>query len=179
MKLIVNYDLIERIQDAQENFGIRKIVRHSTNDVFSFAALATVLSTPFVLSGNYNTNILKVTIVGLSVVAAINGFFEILQYKTIGDKYKSDALEDLNNLVSELEGSHLGTNFNLLSQSWLAQTKYKLIANEKGMPVILQTKRIAVPIHEPIDGTVGAYDIVQEHVVGSKKFVLSLPQKEY
>ena len=96
-----------------------------------------------------------------------------------GDRYAIDATSRLNTLVSQLNDLNVNTDYDLLLQSEHYETKYKIKLNEKKLPYLLESKYIMVPTYS-YSGEIKDTSILQEHVVGSKEYVLSLgsPQKK-
>ena len=83
-------------------------------------------------------------------------------------------------MARQLNDLNVKTDYELLLESELYKKEYKIQVNEKKLPYIAESKYIMVPTHS-FNGNMTETSILQEHVVGSKKYVLSLgsPKKEF
>ena len=99
--------------------------------------------------------------------------FELGLYKMIGDHYKEDSSNNLKRLVSILKELNVDTTYELLKKSECYHKIYNLKLNEKKIPQIIESKYILLPSYD-YKGDITNTSLLQEHVVGSKTYVLSL-----
>ena len=168
MKLAINYDLMDRICDAREPYNTLKIVRNHKNEwirqripiliLLNIFLKPSVLATVFVVVTQNGIDILSGT-----MVHKINN----------EDYYALRAEEDLKKLVLQLQSSFVDTDYDLLLKSEESLRKYKIKINEKKFPCLLEEKYILVPTKTQTDDVIET-SLLQEHIVGSKQWTLSL-----
>lgn len=100
--------------------------------------------------------------------------------KKYGDADFKRASNNLHSLVQQLDDLHVSTDYDLLLKSEVYLKKHKIELNEKKIPLIVEEKYILVPTYN-YNGDIKDTSILQEHIVGSKEYVLSLgsPKKEF
>lgn len=86
---------------------------------------------------------------------------------------QQQALHRLGLLISQMNSLEFNTNFNLLLNSQIYEKKYNIKFNENKLPSLLQQKYILIPTYD-YKGEIKKTSFVQEHVVGSKEYILSL-----
>ena len=174
MKLIINYDFYEAILNVKEPMGPLKVIRNNKRqwakiDLPIFTILDLIM------------NSVPETII---ILPAQFGFLTLLNLLppliTKIDPYKTKSSDDLKRLRSKLKDLNINTDCDLLLESELYKKEYKIKVNEKNLPYIAESKYIMVPTYN-FNGEVSDTSILQEHVVGSKEYVLSIgsPKKEY
>lgn len=173
MKLIINYDFFEAVCNTREPFGPLKVVRNKKRkwevvDLPLFIGFS--LLAPDRVVGNAA---LISTYMGLDVVSHL-----MVHAITKEDIFVDDASNNLKKLVAQFHDLNISTDYELLLQSELYKRKYNVELKEK--PHLLESKYIMVPIYH-FNGDVKDTSILQEHVVGSRQYVLSLgsPNKEF
>lgn len=92
--------------------------------------------------------------------------------KVTGTTYQELAMGRLNLLSLDLTKQHVKTSLELLLDSKMYDKKSNFILTEKGISGIMQKKYINVPSYN--NGNIEETSIVQEHKIGTKKYVLSL-----
>ena len=174
MKLIINYDLTNKLKDINEPYGIRKIVRNNKPEILFYI----LSSLPFDLLIAHES--LK--------TAEVMALFQVLTYFTIefsdyidsGDHYKKIAIKDLRNLVSLLRDNYIKTDLELLKKSEVYEKNYQLHLNQEKIIEVLESKYILIPTYD-FNGYIKNTSILQEHILGSNDYILSLgsPSKKF
>lgn len=173
MKIMINYDFFDKVRDAREPLGPLKVVR-VLKDVY-------ICSFPFTTAFALSTlNLLgSIVLSGLAAITSASALSIILKKCYKGDPIAFLAETDLTVLASKLKDLGIDTTYDLLLESELYTRKYNVKVNKNKIPYLLGHKYIMVPTYD-YNGEIGATSILQEHVVGSKKYVLSIgsPQKQ-
>lgn len=174
MKIIINYDYINAIKNVNEKYTPFKVIRN--NKVKWVKVNLPIYTAANMLITNFD---LKRTaaLLGLQFFT-LTGCFFVLHSATTPDVYSVKSELALRDLVRKLKDVNVDTSFELLKQSELYDKKYEIKLNEKKLPELIQSKYILVPTYDYL-GSVKETSIVQEHIMGSKDYVLSLgsPQK--
>ncbi len=175
MKVKLKYCFLDRIKDLKENFGPLKIIRNNrlwytqvNLPLWTTIDLAMNPSFPawfFMLCAQYGIVIGAEWIAGLLVKR---------------DMYRERAKSDLFVTLQCLRGLGVNTDYEFLLDSYAYESKYHFTFNMKKLPILLESKYIMVPSYG-FDGDVKETSVLQEHVVGSKNYVLSLesPKREF
>ena len=174
MKLVINYDLINEIKDANEPYGIMKIVRTYKKYWIGFGIPIGILgSVPSAVDKSF----LPVSISMITFNIAITLLYDYIMYNEIGDFHQKEAKDNLLSLVSSLRDNDVNTDYELLLKSYLYSKNYKLRLNEDKIFEVLESKYILIPTYN-YNMKVTDTSILQEHVVGSNTYVLSLGSPE-
>ena len=171
MKLMINYDFFNKIRNVREPLSPLKIIRNEKKGyIVRYSLLTIIIWAP--------AKDITITSI-LPVLFGIQISLEFLFLKLLGDIYVDEAKDDLKMLIPQLRDLQINTNYELLLKSELYQTKYKIKFNEKKLPYILQSKYVMIPTYN-YNGDEAETSILQEHVVGTKEYVLSLgsPKKQ-
>lgn len=169
MKLIINYDLIKRIQQAKEDFGISVALKKNIKQVAPLFGIYTAFN---LASGQRIDQALSNATLSASLLLTLWATMDLARYHFLGDIDKRNALNDLKKLSIQLGQFNISTSVDLLLKSEEYDRKYKLELNENKLPSVLQEKYILVPTYN--NGDIKDTSILQEHVIGSKIYVLSL-----
>ena len=175
MNIMINFDFINAVKNVNENFTLKKITR---NQKVKFLTI----NLPIYTFLNYvfcEGNIPKV-LGTLSLQIAVSYLLELFFYKVTDlDSFKYISDRDLKKLVSQLQESDIDTTYDLVKQSELYDKKYNIRLNEKKIPQLVQSKYILLPCYDYL-GDVKDISILQEHVMGSGEYILSLgsPKKK-
>lgn len=164
MKLVINYDFFRAVCTANEKFVLVNVIRNEKKPLF----YAGVLLSMYLISNDVQTAIGKDALylsLSYGFLSAISAMF--------GDLDKNEAIRKLKKLVVQLNDLNLSTDFDLLLQSELYEKKYKFEVNEKILPSLIEKKYVLVPTYD-YRGEIQETSIEQEHVVGSKTYVLSI-----
>lgn len=174
MKIVINYDLIKEIQNAKEPYTLVKDIK---NRPYFFVGTCTLCTSIELILFNEP---LPVAILNSVNIHAGILFGSYIVYRLDGDIYAKKAYQRLNYLVSLLHDLNIDTTCDLLLESVQYQKNYKINLNENKLPYMLEKKYILVPTYDSL-GEIQSSFILQEHVVGSKIYVLSVssPTKEY
>ena len=169
MKLLVNYDFFEQIKNAREPFSPFKLVRNHKVELIA-------ASIPFcVMVGAKSRSFLNTFCFQIVEFAYASAFIFILYYGFAAfnkDPYTKKASARLKKLVGDFKEINVDTNYNTLLDAEHYETKHRLKLNEKKMPYILESKYILLPSY--INGEICKTSIMQEHIVGTKKYELSI-----
>lgn len=179
MKLLINYDFFEEILNAKEPVGPLKIIRNNKRRWAKFnLPLYTAFNFAF---GNNITQNLCLLAIQFGLLTTIESISSLITKKICGeDFYTAKAIVNLKKLLIQLNDLNIKTDYDLLLDSKPYKREYKIKLNEKKLPIVLESKYIMVPTYN-FNGDVKDTSILQEHVVGSKKYVLSLgsPKKQF
>lgn len=167
MKLLLNYDVIDKIQVAKTGIRLKKIPKSLVINMSVY--------TPYTLITNANKpeeNILDL-ILGLGIYAVLNYTREVI----LAQQNKDAAETDLKWLLSHLDHINSSTTYDQLLESKKYKTEYKLLEkNDQGIRKLQQNKYILIPT-----GNDEKVSVLQEHVIGTNEYSLSLgePKKVY
>lgn len=174
MKLVVNYDLIDSIKNVNEPLNPFKIVRNNKRVWAKFnLPIYTMMDLCFTRDLK---NILEMLMIQFSFLTIA----ELVALSLIKvDKYKDKSNYDLKKLVSKLKDINVDTDYDLLKESILDSRMYNLKLNKNKIPQLMESKYILVPSYT-YSGEIKDKSILQEHVVGSSDYYLSvgLPNKK-
>lgn len=84
---------------------------------------------------------------------------------------KETSIFELLYLLSSLSQININTNYELLLNSYKYETEYEFEFNKSSFPHLIQKKYIMVPAIQ--DGEEIEVSVLQEHIIGSKDYVLS------
>ncbi len=174
MKLVINYDLINEIKNASEPYGTMKIVRTYKKYWIGFGIpIGIIGSIPSALDKSF----LPVSLSMISFNIVISLLYDYIMYNEVGDFHKKEAKERLLKLVSLLRENNINTDYDLLLKSDMYYKKYNIRLNEDKLVEVLESKYILIPTYN-YNMKVTDTSILQEHVVGSSEYVLSLGSPE-
>ncbi len=168
MKIITNYDLINSVKNINEPLSPLKVVRNNKARWAKF-------NLPLYATINYlfQRNIPgTLGILGLQFGLLITADFMVNHSLGI-DKYKNASDKDIKELVIKLQELNVETNYDLIKKSQLDGKKYDVRLNEHKLPELVESKYILVPSYN-YQGEIKTTNLKQEHVVGSKNYVLSI-----
>ncbi len=169
MNIVINYDFIKAIKDANDGFTLQKIVRNNKNIWLS-------INLPLISLMEYLINkdeVMKYLPRDLLLNMLICLEIDLFTYLINGDRYKKRADNRLDYLTSMLEELNIKTSPNLLKKSVCYHTINNLKINENRLPQIIESKYILVPCYD-YKNDIKETSLVQEHTVGSKKYILSI-----
>lgn len=167
MKILLNYDLIDKIKVVKTGIRLKKIPKSLVINMSVY--------TPYTLITNANKpeeNIPDL-ILGLGIYAVLNYAREVV----LAQQNKDAAETDLKWLLSHLDHINSSTTYDQLLESKKYKTEYKLLEkNDEGIRKIQQNKYILIPTSNDEE-----VSILQEHIVGTDKYALSIgePKKVY
>ena len=172
MKIMVNYDLLSKIATSKTGLALDKTVKRAAK----YSLIAQGILLPLDLLANFTQEqFLAQLLRTISVEFSAVGISDIICIK----RSKELAIRDLKILAYVLKKIDINTNYDLLVESYKYRTDYKVEFNDSKIPKIKQEKYIVVPIYE--DGEEKEISVLQEHIIGSKNYELSIgeptPQK--
>ena len=172
MKIINNYDLVNKLKNVNDPFGPAKVMRYylksSGGKLFYFySAMDLALYPP--LDAALMIAIMSGSVIGLGYVF----------HNFAGDFIADSSAKDLKKLVSQLKDLYIKTDYELLLQAELYDKQYKVQFDENKIPYVLESKYIMLPTYNH-NNDIKDTSLVQEHVVNSREYVLSIgsPSKE-
>lgn len=165
MKLIINYDLVDKIKEAKKGISLIK----SSKKILLKSSLAEIVFIITSLAFNYSIDgTAKNSIPAFCAYLALYWMLETIHI----NKNKVKALNDLKKIVIHLKDLNVCTDFELFMESYVYEKEYKLVnKDDSSLPKINQKKYIMVPVYN--DGEIKEVSLVQEHIIGSKYYVIS------
>ncbi|MFA5602876.1 MAG: hypothetical protein WDA21_04045 [Bacilli bacterium] len=164
MKLIINYDLMEKIKKVKQPYAL-KAAKENLEIILCYGGIYPIIGKIIKIKVPEAAIFTSSFIVGLILS-------DIRFYYLHGDYYKDEALKYLTILSHQLKEINIDTTRELLLDSEEYCTKYK----RKSLH-ILQEKYIMVPTYNDEKDI----SVLQEHIIGSKEYILSIgsPTKVY
>lgn len=164
MKIMVNYDLIDKAREAKTGFSLHKFT---------------------VLMGFINGITMPAVILGAElgnepVVETLDTIFRMLfisgSQSLVNSSFgKYYAVEKLRELSIKLNDICIETDTEMLMETYKYDVRYK-VDFESFPPKIVQDKYMMVPVHN--DWGNNERSVKQEHVIGSRNYVLSYGEPE-
>lgn len=176
MKLVINYDFFKKICNVNEPYSALKIIKNDKRKyVLQIPTLITINSILVPIDELPPLGeLLSYLGIQLGLLMILNTLPELITHKVFNyDSYKEEAESKLKDLLSQLKDLYINTDFDLLLKSELYKKQYQIKLNEKKLPYILESKYIMVPTYDS-NGKIMDTSFLQEHVVGSDEYVLSL-----
>lgn len=174
MKLVINYDLFDAILNSREEMSTFKIIRNNKDRLSIYVPLWFMMN--LYINGNVPNALL-----GLPIQLGLYIGMDLITLSALGkDIYKDKSEKNLKTLIPQLQDLNISTDLNLLLESELYEKKKRIELNDKKIPQIIQEKYILVKGHG-FNGNVKETSVLQEHILGSDDYVLSLgsPKKVY
>jgi len=173
MKIVVNYDLIERIAEAKANPKftlIRKQVKYY-GVLFGFYVTFDFYVRNKEFLGALENSALSAILVGI-IWNIIPGFSSIKETRERTTSEQLEAQRDLRNLISQMADRGVNTDLDLLYEAKEYKTEYKIVEEDE-KKYDLEEKYIMLPT-ETFTGDIKDISLLQEHIMGSKEYILSL-----
>ena len=163
MKIIINYDLIDKVREAKTGFSLHKYTR-----VVGFTNSITV---PAIILGAQigNTNAMDALELMLKTFS-YSLFYNALQATVSSFFRKREATEELINLSTKLNCMCIETSSELLKGAYQYEVDYS-VNFDSFPPKLEQKKYIMVPVYN--DWGNNERSLVQEHVIGTRDYALS------
>lgn len=169
MKIIINYDLLEKVNSANGHLNLQRIMLNELKTQAIFLGIFTGVDmiSPTKDGIHWRANL---------AVCSTWFVFRFIMTAMVEHKFK-DRIEllaymELAKLSLKLNDLNVKTSPDLLKKSELSTTEYKFV-NDKFKPVIQQNKYILVPTYDGL-GDIKDTSILQEHEIGTKQYVLSI-----
>ena len=169
MKIRINYDLLEKIEEAKKGFSLKRDIKTiGTTSFFNIVPTFTIAI--------FEPIALKIILVRIPFVISFHTMFRGVINLLIGDINKKEANTTLDNLAITLQSLNINTNRELLLNSYKYKTTYKLQKTQKAIPCIKREKYIMVPTNDIYEEEAS---LLEEHIMGTRKYDLSKgePQK--
>lgn len=160
MKLIINYDLINEISNANTGINIKRI--YAKMGIYMGTLLTLNIAATLAGSESAPTNITFGIVNGIIIF----GGSEF----ALKDFTKEAAEKRLRTLVPTLSKINIYTDLDSLKSARLYKTQYRIDKDEK--PSIIQTKFIMLPTTNMLNAD--EVSLQQDHKIGSKEYVLSI-----
>lgn len=180
MKIQINYDLMEKISLYNNGFSVRKVLSKSfTWGLFWFGVhiIENIVQKDHTIKWGDNITTFALFIPMFSMVDFSLSRIPLFKESTIEDAY-----EDLKKTSTALQLIGVKTNPTLLKDSETLKHGFKIIKNNKNIPVIQEYKYIEVPTRSDY-GYESTDILLQEHNMFSKNYDLSVgdyeKEKEY
>ena len=170
--LMINYDFFNAIRDVNEPLGPLKIVRNQKNNFVKICIPMWIIY-DLIQHADMKEIIIN-NIVRLGLFTLFSYLIDLIPVKHCGmDTYSMISSKRLKRLVGQLNEHKINTSYDLLLESELYEKKYKLQFDKDRLLYILEKKYVLVKTYG-FNNTIKKTSILQEHVVGSKEYVLSL-----
>ena len=171
MNLVINFDFFEAVLDAREDLTPFKIIRNNKRQWVRFhlplwSVINLVLHPP----------LKALAILGLQFALAIS-IEHMLCMKVKRDFYKEIANGKLSIVVNGFNELEINTTHELLLDTELDVREFHIVLNEKKIPELREEKYLLVPYYDDF-GDIKKKPVLQEHVVGTKTYVLTLDRKK-
>lgn len=177
MKIEINYDLIDKIQQAKGEAKLKRYTKLGLK-IAPPAIIGSTIGT--IITGQQlnfsNVELIRQIIINSALLTApifisIPTTLKLIKSKT-GLTPEASALMSLTALSSKLNDQNIQTTLPLLLESKEYHKEHKLVLNKDGLPCIMQNKYIMIPICD--DGNIKETSVIQEHKIGTNKYVLTL-----
>ena len=184
MKLLINYDFFDAVRNVNEKTTPLKVFR---NEKTKYALLLPVYTSIALIAKQYSDfdtrDIIAIILRAYGYLMSLDTLGEIMA-KTLSysktDLYAKKASARLNMLALMLDDINVNTNYDMLLSSELYYKTSHIEYGDRRIPTIMSQKYIYVPAYG-FDGEEKTVSILQEHIIGTKEYVLSQdePDREY
>ena len=169
MKILINFDFMNAVKNVNEGITPFKVIRNNKSVWAKFNLPIYTAINLLATKGDIKSSLL---ILGLQF-----GFLTVANMIVLTvsnpDIYSVKSDIALGELVSKFKDNNIDTSKDLLKKSEVYNKKYEIKLNESKIPELIQSKYILVPTYDYL-GNVKDTSVLQEHVVGSNEYVLSL-----
>lgn len=165
MKIIVNYDLLEKVFESKHDISLVKNTKMVTGWTL-LASGAILIPSMFVPNSLEFAELIKKT----PIVIIFNSICFICGYSCLDIIFnrRKKAIYELKNLSRKLKSLNIDTTNELLQQAYKYKTEYELSTEEGVIPRLVQKKYINIPTLEDEE-----ISISQEHTIGTRQYTLS------
>ena len=165
MKVLVNYELLDKIKEAKTGFSLDRTFKVALSKTVFWltigAGIDLIVSEP----------VLKNVLFRIPVYFTLFSITEGIPHLFLRKISKERAISELKQLSSLLKDLYIDTDYELLLNSYEYKTTYRIKFNEAHIPTLKQNKYIMVPTH--VNGEIKEVSLLQEHIILSKKYALS------
>lgn len=168
MKFVVNYDVLKKIYQSKNGYGIERYLIGGLCGVATGMSLCIPSWINSVQNGeNIIPNVILSGTGGVITVILASKYFQKLNMESA----KQVADFQLRLFVNQLHNIEVRTSLELLKDAKLNQTNYKRVYsdNDIKIPKLMQIKEITVPLTNGYEET-----ILQEHIFGDKDYKISV-----
>lgn len=171
MKIIINYDLLQRIAEAKKGFSLIRTSKNALIIVTCFQCIE-LLSKALTINSIDFQRWLEgfLTLLPFDYLLTILGAGAIL---SISGVIRREAIDDLDKLASKLNYLNIDTDDNLLLNSYKYHMEYAFDFENK-IPSLIQKKYINIPVTNKNEEV----SILQEHIIGTNTYVISKAKYE-
>lgn len=173
MKLVINYDFFNEVLNANENITPFKVIRNNKSKW-----IRCHIPIAGIIHFSLNPPMKALLLLGFQF-SLMTGIELVARNMLPYDPYKEEALQRLRKLSEDFNDLDIDTSCELLLKTEMEAHIYNLRLNEDKLPIIMENKYLLVPVYNNL-GDVKKISVLQEHVVGSKQYVLSMgrPKKK-
>lgn len=172
MKVVTDFDLMNEIATAENALSFDAHKKGLTKTLKTVGALYGIWTGIDLMNPSHGIKWKANTMIGL-IDFSLFELTDLLLHVKYKDEIEAEAYLKLVKLTLQLADMGVNTSFELLKDSEVDSTKYEIRLNERQLPVIKQNKYILVPTYDS-PGKIGNTSLLQEHDIGSDKYVLSL-----
>lgn len=181
-KLEINYDFIDKINESEGKYKIKRFIN---NNKFTDAIIAGFVTKDIILGATGAlspeqtavkvTSYLATMIVILLLLELIN---KNLKERITGKTQEERAEDELRKLAVQLNNLGIEVNLEDLKDAIIYHKKYRL--RKDGKPGVIRERYIEVPVSNSNIINSDSASIKEEHVMGSRSYVLTLdtPKKQ-
>lgn len=169
MKIVINYDLMDKIAEAKQGYSLNRCVKRT----LGFMAFSSAIGIPDnLVSGNISPDLW----IELSAYLACHTSFTVALAWTFKNMSQEVAQRTLKSLVSELRSKCIKCDEETILDTRKYKTEYDVSFNSV-VPIVEQKKYLYVPVRDEYFGD-KEISLVQEHIIGSREYTLSLGEAE-
>ncbi len=163
MKIMVNYDLIDKAREAKTGFSLNKYI-------FSVGLSNAIVIPSMLLGAHLGGRDFASVLEPMLTTFGYSLFYNTMHFLLYKGYCKDRAMIALNKLALELDKICFDTDAQLLTEVYKYDVKYEF--NFDNFPTkLVQKKYIMIPIHNNWGNN--ERSLVQEHIVGTCSYVLS------
>lgn len=164
MKIMINYNLLDKVREAKTGLSLDKI----KSRVLGCSSLALPV---FAIDNILGTEPPVEFLGDIAFCLIYYSLYYGLTLKLFPGDTKEKAERDLTALSYKLKDIFVDTDAELLKDSICYKTEYEVNFKDSTLPRIEQKKYLTVPVHSDWDNNTRS--LLQEHVIGSREYALS------
>lgn len=172
MKLEIEHDLFDLIAGAKTGMQHKRIAKR----IVGYSIATSMINLPFEMKTEQPG---KEIMISTLYFFCCNSMGFPAAYYMLRTNTMQYSKEDLEKIVRQLSSLDVCVGYESLLKAYKYDKEYETIKSESAIPRILEKKYIMVPCSD--DEVSDEVSLVQEHIVGSKKYTLSVGelQKTY
>jgi len=170
MKIQINYDLLNKIFESKTGIDIKYNLKFISMYSTIATSCKTLMNNPTLEPNQFFQSLTSSILTSTASTIMVDIFFNKIK--------KNLALEELKELSLLLKTINIHTNYELLQEAKKYKTERKVSLNlyESPLPKIEEKKYITIPVFH--NGETKEISIVQEHIIGTKKYSISQGEPE-